>query len=189
VIAALKRRGLIQEQVDDADGRRRRLAVTAAGHAVIEQIQPLRRAANRRLLAAVAPDQPARSPALPRPSCLDQSVGVREARRYPRRRARHAVGAVGYGRPCARAAMIAVGLVAGVRRRPRRRASDVSAGRPGRSAVEELVRLRCAARRSPGPHHLDRYGLRLPGGERRWRCSTWSGSTSRAASATTAPGT
>lgn len=53
VVAALKRRGLVREQVDADDARRRRLAVTPAGHEAIERIQPLRRAANRRLLAGL----------------------------------------------------------------------------------------------------------------------------------------
>jgi DNA-binding MarR family transcriptional regulator len=86
VIAALKRRGLIQEQVDDADGRRRRLAVTAAGHAVIEQIQPLRRAANRRLLAGLDRDQ-RRALLRGLESCLDVLWGRPVAApRAPRRR-------------------------------------------------------------------------------------------------------
>lgn len=49
VIAALRGRGLIEETADPEDRRRRYLTITAAGAAMIEQLDPHRRAANRRL--------------------------------------------------------------------------------------------------------------------------------------------
>ncbi len=50
VISALKKRGLIREDADPADRRRRYLALTRAGADAIEAIEPDRRAANQRLL-------------------------------------------------------------------------------------------------------------------------------------------
>jgi DNA-binding MarR family transcriptional regulator len=54
VVNALKERGLIREDRDAADRRRRRLVITAQGSRVIEQIEPHRHSANRRLLADLA---------------------------------------------------------------------------------------------------------------------------------------
>lgn len=51
VVSALKLRGLVREDADPADRRRRWLAITPAGIAALSAIEPLRRAANRRLLA------------------------------------------------------------------------------------------------------------------------------------------
>ncbi len=50
VVNALKDRGLIREERDADDARRRRLVITAEGADVVAQIEPHRRAANRRLL-------------------------------------------------------------------------------------------------------------------------------------------
>lgn len=84
VVAALKRAGLVREQVDGADARRRRLAITSAGRDAVEKIQPLRREANRRLLAAL--DRPARIAFLHAlETCLDVLTGVGAAP-GPRRR-------------------------------------------------------------------------------------------------------
>lgn len=78
VVAALRRRGLITDAPDPADGRRRQLALTDRGAEAIAQIQPLRRAANQRLLAAVAPA--ARAQFLRYlTACLDQLWDAREA--------------------------------------------------------------------------------------------------------------
>ncbi len=51
VISALRRRGLVTERADPSDARRRFLALTPEGAAVLAAIQPVREAANRRLLA------------------------------------------------------------------------------------------------------------------------------------------
>jgi DNA-binding MarR family transcriptional regulator len=53
VIAVLKKRGLIREDADPADRRRRYLAITRAGADTIEAIEPDRRAANGRLLGGL----------------------------------------------------------------------------------------------------------------------------------------
>lgn len=53
IVSALKRRGLIREEVGADDARRRHLEVTEAGAAAIEAIQPARQAANQRLLGAL----------------------------------------------------------------------------------------------------------------------------------------
>ncbi len=50
-IAALRRRGLIEERPDPDDARRRFLAITERGREVVTSIEPSRRAANQRLLA------------------------------------------------------------------------------------------------------------------------------------------
>ncbi|MBA3498827.1 MAG: MarR family transcriptional regulator [Deltaproteobacteria bacterium] len=50
VITSLKKRGLIREDADPADRRRRYLAITRAGADTLEAIEPDRRAANQRLL-------------------------------------------------------------------------------------------------------------------------------------------
>lgn len=50
-LAALRRRGLIEEKADPLDARRRVLAMTDAGCEVVATIEPARRAANQRLLA------------------------------------------------------------------------------------------------------------------------------------------
>ncbi len=54
VITALKKQGLIREDADPADRRRRYLAITRAGADRIEAIEPARRAANQRLLRGLA---------------------------------------------------------------------------------------------------------------------------------------
>ncbi len=57
-IAALRRRGLIEERPDPLDARRRFLAITDRGREVVAAIEPPRRAANQRLLAHLpAPDR------------------------------------------------------------------------------------------------------------------------------------
>lgn len=53
VVSGLKDLGLITEEADPEDGRRRRLTLTAAGADAIERVEPIRRAANDRLLAAL----------------------------------------------------------------------------------------------------------------------------------------
>ena len=50
VVSALKKLGLIREDADPADRRRRYLAITRAGADAIVAIEPQRRAANQRLL-------------------------------------------------------------------------------------------------------------------------------------------
>jgi len=50
IVSSLKNRGLIREEADPLDRRRRYLEITAAGTAAVEAVQPARRAANRRLL-------------------------------------------------------------------------------------------------------------------------------------------
>lgn len=50
VVAALKARGFLREEVDPEDGRRRWLAITPAGLAALASIEPTRRDANARLL-------------------------------------------------------------------------------------------------------------------------------------------
>lgn len=50
VVSSLKERGLVTMTPDPEDARRHRLAVTPAGAARIAEIEPARRAANRRLL-------------------------------------------------------------------------------------------------------------------------------------------
>ncbi len=51
VVAVLQERGLIHETADEADARRRRLTLSAAGAAALASVEPARRAANQRLLA------------------------------------------------------------------------------------------------------------------------------------------
>lgn len=53
VISALKKRGLIREDADPVDRRRRYLAITRAGADTMEAIEPARRAANDRLLGGL----------------------------------------------------------------------------------------------------------------------------------------
>lgn len=55
VIGALVRRGLVREEADPADRRRRFLAITAAGAKAVESIEGHRRAANARLLGGITP--------------------------------------------------------------------------------------------------------------------------------------
>ncbi|MCA9679859.1 MAG: winged helix DNA-binding protein [Kofleriaceae bacterium] len=54
VVAALLTRGLIAQVSDDGDKRRRRLTLTPAGDALIAELAPLRRAANRRLFGPLS---------------------------------------------------------------------------------------------------------------------------------------
>jgi DNA-binding MarR family transcriptional regulator len=58
IVSALKDRGLIREEPDANDRRRRYLEITAAGVAALKAVEPARRAANRRLLADL--DEPER---------------------------------------------------------------------------------------------------------------------------------
>ncbi|MBL9015972.1 MAG: MarR family transcriptional regulator [Myxococcales bacterium] len=51
VIGALRGRGLVEEQADPDDRRKRYLTITSAGAALIEELDPHRRAANRRLFS------------------------------------------------------------------------------------------------------------------------------------------
>ncbi len=53
VVSALEKRGLIREDADPADRRRRHLTITRAGADAIEAIEPDRRAANQRLLGGL----------------------------------------------------------------------------------------------------------------------------------------
>lgn len=55
VVSALKQRGLISEQPDPDDARRRGLVITDAGVAALERVEPARRAANQRLLVEIDP--------------------------------------------------------------------------------------------------------------------------------------
>ncbi len=55
VVAALLQRGLVAQVDDPDDKRRRRLAPTAAGHRVLDELAPLRRGANRRLFSGLSP--------------------------------------------------------------------------------------------------------------------------------------
>ena len=50
VVSELRRRGLIREQKDPSDRRLRRLVVTQQGARALASLEPIRRAANRRLL-------------------------------------------------------------------------------------------------------------------------------------------
>lgn len=97
VVTALLRRGLIDETADAADGRRRRLSLTAAGVAALASVQPARVAANQRLLAQLDARERARFLRHLR-LCLDALWDVHEdeqltaargrlARRSARRRA------------------------------------------------------------------------------------------------------
>jgi DNA-binding MarR family transcriptional regulator len=54
VVGALVERGLVEDQADEADRRRRRLTTTDLGDQVIAQLAPIRRRANRRLFAGLA---------------------------------------------------------------------------------------------------------------------------------------
>jgi DNA-binding MarR family transcriptional regulator len=54
VVSELKRRGLIREQPDASDRRRRRLLITPQGARALASLEPIRRAANRRLLEALS---------------------------------------------------------------------------------------------------------------------------------------
>lgn len=55
VITALKKRGLIEEDPDPEDRRRRYLALTARGAEAIDAVEPARRLANQRLLGRLRP--------------------------------------------------------------------------------------------------------------------------------------
>lgn len=54
-VAALRRAGRIERGIDAQDRRRSRLALTAAGRAVYEEVIPYARRFERRLLAALEP--------------------------------------------------------------------------------------------------------------------------------------
>ncbi len=54
LVAALLARGLVRNIADSVDGRRKRLALTPAGEKILDQTDPLRRAANRRLFSALS---------------------------------------------------------------------------------------------------------------------------------------
>lgn len=71
VISVLKRQGLIQEEPDPEDRRRRYLALTTAGSNAIKAVEPDRRLANQRLLAQL--DQAERKRLL---SYLERCLGV-----------------------------------------------------------------------------------------------------------------
>lgn len=51
LVNALKSEGLIREDRDEHDRRRRRLVITTKGARALDKLEPLRRAANQRLLA------------------------------------------------------------------------------------------------------------------------------------------
>jgi len=55
VVGALKEHGYVREEKDPKDGRRRRLVVTAEGARAVDKLEPLRQAANRRLVADLSP--------------------------------------------------------------------------------------------------------------------------------------
>jgi len=55
LVAQLLRLGLIRDVEDPEDGRRRRLLITPAGERALSTIEPIRKEANRRLLAALPP--------------------------------------------------------------------------------------------------------------------------------------
>ena len=77
VVSALKKRGLVREQANPDDRRRRYLEVTRSGIDALESIEPDRHAANGRLLAAL--DQPERKRFLTYlHRCLDVLLEVRE---------------------------------------------------------------------------------------------------------------
>lgn len=84
-LAALRSQGLISDEPDPEDARRRRLALTAAGAAAIESIEPARRAANQRLLASLAPRDRERFLWFLR-SCLDVLWEIHEDRQTERKK-------------------------------------------------------------------------------------------------------
>jgi DNA-binding MarR family transcriptional regulator len=59
-LSELKRRNYVRETVGAKDARRRVLAITAKGRAVLASIEPSRRAANRRLLRSISASDRAR---------------------------------------------------------------------------------------------------------------------------------
>lgn len=57
ILHALIDKGLVLQVEDAEDKRRKRLQLTAEGSALIEQIEPFRKAANKRLLASFSDEQ------------------------------------------------------------------------------------------------------------------------------------
>ncbi len=57
VIAALRKRGLIDDRADPEDRRRRYLTITGAGAELLAQLDPRRRSANRRLLSGFSREE------------------------------------------------------------------------------------------------------------------------------------
>jgi DNA-binding MarR family transcriptional regulator len=57
LVAQLLKLGLIRDVEDPEDGRRRRLQITPAGERALATIEPVRKEANRRLLAGLTPPE------------------------------------------------------------------------------------------------------------------------------------
>lgn len=86
-LAALRKRGLIQERVDPDDARRRYLVLTRDGADVIDALQPARKAANLRLLGHLTVAERERFLRYLR-SCLDVMWELYEADQTTTARAR-----------------------------------------------------------------------------------------------------
>ena len=92
VVTSLKQRGLVTMSPDPEDARRHRLTVTPAGAARIAEIEPARRAANRRLLDHLDEKERVAFHGYLL-SCLDVLWELHEAERADAVRARRAGGA------------------------------------------------------------------------------------------------